>query len=110
MLRRLPIPLVVLLFASFAVAQQTGTWTAFASKKDDTRLNFQFRTEAARHSNMGTDVRVSELSGLPADALTSPNLDAKFTLTRDAGVVSFDGHFKDGAGVGKYSFTPNADY
>ena len=110
MLRRLPIAFLVLLFASFAAAQQTGTWTAFASKKDNTRLNFQFRTEGARHSNMGMDVRTADLSGLPADALTAPNLDTRFTLNRDAGVVSFDGHFKDGAGIGKYSFSPSAAY
>lgn len=113
MVRRLTISLLVLalVFTAFATAQQqTGTWTAFVSKKDADRLNFQFRKDGNRHSNMGTDIRLSELTGLSADALTNGSRDVKFTLTRDAGVVSFDGHFRDGAGVGNYSFAPNADY
>ena len=111
--RRLTISLYALaiLLASAAFAQQvTGTWTAFVSKKDTDRLNFQFRKDGNRRSNMGTDIRLSELTGLAPDALMVPSRDVKFTLTRDAGVVSFDGHFRDGAGVGNYSFAPNADY
>ena len=111
MVRRLTISLLAIAFASIAFAQQvTGTWTAFANKKDADRLNFQLRKDGNRHSNMGNDIRVSELSGLTADVLTAASRDVKFTLSRDAGVISFDGHFRDGAGVGKYSFQPNADY
>jgi hypothetical protein len=111
MLRRLTIPLLVLALASLTFAQQvTGTWTAFVNKKDADRLNFQFRKDGNRHSNMGTDFRLSDLSGLAPDVLNAGSRDVKFTLTRDAGVVSFDGHFRDGAGVGNYRFTPNGDY
>src|SRR5689334_6881148 len=111
MVRRLTISVLVLAFAALASAQQvTGTWTAFVSKKDNDRLNFQFRRAEDRRSNMGTDIRLSELSGLSTEALATESRDVKFSLTRDAGVVSFEGHFRDGAGVGNYSFAPNADY
>ena len=111
MVRRLTILLLTLALVASAFAQQvTGTWTAFISKKNADQLNIQFRQDGNRHSNMGANFRISDLAGLPADALTAASRDVQFTLSRDAGVVTLDGHFREGAGVGKYSFRPSADY
>jgi hypothetical protein len=110
MLRRPTILLLVFAFAAICLAQQPhGTWTASVAEKKDT-INFQFFKSTDRHSNLGFDVPLAQLAGLTADAIESPSSDVKFTLTRDAGVVSFDGHFRNGTGVGDYTFQPDPGY
>jgi hypothetical protein len=55
-------------------------------------------------SQMSFDIEPQELSGFNASSTS------QFSLRREAGTVLFDGVFKDGKGLGDYSFTPNAAF
>jgi len=76
-----------------------GDW--FATIKENT-INIQFKSD--EHDNSNSTFQVSEFSNLPRDK------EGTFTLTREAGTMSFTGKFEGNKGMGTYKFTPNKDY
>ena len=83
----------------------TGTWTA---ELRNGRVFLQVRTTAPNSWNswsgdwnMGQTFPIEEFSGLPAndEHFTASNL--KFELHREAGILSFEGAFRDARGAGR---------
>lgn len=111
MLRRLALfSLASLLLVSAAAAQDvSGSWTATLDAKRS-ELNVQFHVNADKRSQLGMNIPLAHFSGLAAGALSSPSADAKFQLVREAGTTSFDGHFRNGKGVGEFTFTASPQY
>ncbi len=76
-----------------------GDW--FATIKENT-INIQFKSD--EHDNSNSTFQLSEFSNLPRDK------EGTFTLTREAGTMTFVGKFEGNKGMGTYKFTPNKDY
>lgn len=104
--------------ASFRVkaavmAALSGDWTADLSTKHPgkVQLSFQRRTDDGKYNNtMGETFEMSELSGLPADISTASRLDVKFNIIREAGTLVCEGSFRDGRGLGTWTFAPDAGF
>jgi hypothetical protein len=85
----------------------SGDWTAKVKQADRGPvlwLSLNRNTDAGKGGfQMSSDFPLQDFTGL------NPNADSnvQFTLQREAGVVLFDGLFKDGRGVGDFRFTPN---
>src|SRR5499427_6438920 len=85
----------------------TGDWTAKVKQTDRGPvlwLSLNHGSEGRKGgSQMSCDFPLQAFTGLNPNA----NSNVQFTLQREAGVVFFDGLFKDGKGVGDFRFTPN---
>lgn len=86
-----------------------GMWTASTwSVKDIERIQLNMQRD---HSNWGQDFKIAAFEGLSRAQITSASdAPVKFALRRDAGLISFDGSFRDGEGAGHFTFTPNDSY
>src|SRR5580704_9023686 len=62
------------------------------------------------HNSWGNTHKISDFVGLDANIATAKDTPVHFELRRDAGIMSFDGRFRDGYGSGKFSFASSADY
>jgi len=95
--------------APSATIQETisGDWTAKVKQTDRGPvlwLSLNHGSEGRRgRSQMSSDFPLRDFTGLNPNA----NSNVQFTLQREAGVIFFDGLFKDGRGVGDFRFTPN---
>lgn len=76
-----------------------GSW--FAVIKGNT-VNIQFRNDD--DNNSSTTFQLSELNGLTKD------MKGEFTLTREAGIMNFEGKFEGNNGMGTYKFTANKNF
>jgi hypothetical protein len=90
-------------------AAYRGEWTADTRStwRDDDgepRVQFNLRTSAG-DSRWGFGVRLRDLAGLPAAAISNMADNVQFTWTREAGTFRFSGSFDQGRGGGTYSFT-----
>lgn len=82
-----------------------GLW--FATIKED-KVQIEFKSDDYidrnyRWSNSAT-FDIKEFSALPKDSKTD------FTVTREAGTVTFTGKFDDDQGFGRFKFVPNKEY
>lgn len=97
-----------------SAATLSGEWTADARRAwrgDDGQPRIQVNlTAGSGTSRWGFGVRLSELDGLPPAAMSGTVSDARFSWTREAGVLHFTGSFDGGAGTGAYQFAPSAAY
>jgi hypothetical protein len=88
----------------------TGDWTAKVRQTDRGAvlwLSLNRNTDARKgRFQMSSDFPLQDFTGLNPNA----NSNVQFTLQREAGVVLFDGLFKDGRGVGDFKFTPNSGF
>jgi hypothetical protein len=99
---------VAICFGAYAAAStHAGVWTAevkgdhlqvtvFQSKLDDRAGDYDNR--------MGFDVPLTELTGVTRGEMTAEASNVKFVLTREAGVLTFDGRFSEGSGAGHFDF------
>jgi hypothetical protein len=76
-----------------------GNW--FATIKGGT-VNVQFKSDENDNSN--STFQLNEFKDLPRDK------QGTFTLTREAGTMTFIGKFEGDKGMGTYKFTANNDY
>ena len=65
-------------------------------------VNFQFRNDD--DNNSSTTFQLTELNGL------TKNKQGEFTLTREAGIMNFEGKFDGINGMGTYKFTANKNF
>lgn len=79
-----------------------GTWTA-ELKPEQRKVQLNLRTGG--DSQWGESLAMNELSGFNAQ-----DGEARFTLTRDAGTLRFEGTFRGGQGAGHYRFEPAAGF
>ncbi|MEJ5993348.1 M56 family metallopeptidase [Pedobacter sp. Du54] len=87
------------------ISAAKGLW--FATIKDD-KVQVEFKSDEYidrnyRWSNSAT-FNVSEFSALPSATKTD------FTVTREAGTVTFTGKFDNDQGFGRFKFVPNKDF
>ena len=90
---------------------QNGTWTIQAEKAAG-QVEIDLRQDGAGEPSRVHDSRdfSMQMLGLqPADLNSAPH-PVHFTLRRDAGVIDFTGTMGNGAGAGRYTFTPSAAY
>src|SRR5262245_40451709 len=98
--------------ASSPTAQETitGDWTAKVKQTDRGPalwLSLNRNTDAEKgRFQMSSDFPLQDFTSLNPNA----NSNVQFTLQREAGVVYFDGLFKDGRGVGDFRFEPNSGF
>lgn len=76
-----------------------GNW--FAVIKNNT-VEITFKSD--EDSSSSNTFQLSELSSIPRDK------EGEFTLTREAGTMSFTGKFEGERGMGTYKFTSNKEY
>lgn len=76
-----------------------GSW--FATIKGET-VNIQFKSD--ENNNSTSTFQLNEFKDLPKDK------QGTFTLTREAGTMTFIGKFEGDKGMGSYKFTANKDY
>ena len=96
-----------LLFAAAAQAEITGTWAVTRSwTTDPGKIHINLMRE---HNNFGSSFPIDAFVGLTMADVNSQG-DVKFDLRREAGVVAFDGSFRNGEGVGHFVFTPDRSY
>ncbi len=94
--------------------QVSGSWTAKTHpewKGDDVvpRVQLSLRTVEDR-DHWGFGVPIAELTDLPGAAREGVVREARFTLTREAGMFRFTGSFEGGQAAGTFVFLPNAGY
>jgi hypothetical protein len=96
--------------SSFVQETITGDWTAKVRQTDKGPvlwLSLSHGSEGRKGgSQTSCDFPLQAFTGLNPNA----NSNVKFTLQREAGVVFFDGLFKDGRGVGDFRFEPNSGF
>ena len=97
--------------SAFAVTAGAAIHGAWAVSSDGEKPGFIQLNMMRRNSNWGRTIDVASLSGLTAAqinaATTTP---VSFELRRDAGVIRFEGSFRNGDGAGQFDFTPNRAY
>jgi len=81
--------------------RSSGSW--FATIKGE-KIRIQFTSDDSENWNSNSDFLVSEFSTLPK------NGPGEFTLTREAGTMTFKGKFDGDKGYGDYKFTTNNDF
>lgn len=107
MKRFLTLTLAVCLAAGAAHAEVRGSWTAEMEEGGTLHVNMSQR----RGWMNGHTFTLAELPGLIAAQIqAAAQTPVQFQLRRDAGVVAFDGVFKNGNGAGQFSFTANPNY
>ena len=88
------------------VAPMSGTWQARARGEW-----LELQLARGRNHNSGHDYRIADFTGLDAavanNAARSP---VSFSLIRQAGTITFSGHFSAGTGSGTFQFTPDPKY
>ncbi|SHL76766.1 M56 family metallopeptidase [Flavobacterium saccharophilum] len=75
-----------------------GSW--FATIKGET-VHIQFKSD---ENNSNSTFQLNEFKDLPKDK------QGTFTLTREAGTMTFTGKFEGNSGMGTYKFTANKEY
>lgn len=106
--------LIVIVIGNYViVAQNTLTGDCSAQVKSDkpdkVQLNFSRQTERGGFNNMGSGYSFSDLKGLTREqALAGGQI--RFSLEREAGTIVCDALFKDGKGIGTFTFTPNQSF
>lgn len=99
-----------------ARADVEGTWSArlYTTTRDGApvtpKLQMQMNIDSGSGgwNNWGQSIPLASFTGLPQDL--DPRQDVRFELRREAGVVSFDGRFENGRGVGTMRFAANREF
>jgi hypothetical protein len=94
----------LLLAATVATSGIRGTWT-IVTGPEHSQL-----TIVHDNSNWSNGIQRSEIPLSDAQINASTETPVHFALNRDAGVIDFTGSFESGQGVGRFVFTPNANY
>lgn len=79
----------------FGQISNKGTW--FATIKND-KISIRFEDQENNNNYSNSEFLLSEFKNLPT------NEKGKFSLTREAGTIEFDGRFDGSAGMGNYEF------
>lgn len=109
MMKRLAVLLFALLTASAALADFSGSWTMTTEKENPDRVYLNMTR--GRHNNNGSTMDVSAFTGLTkAQINAAEQTPAKFRIDREAGLIAFEGVFKNGNGAGQFTFTSKPEY
>jgi len=98
----------LLLIAGAASADVRGEWTATRHKRETGRLHLELKRG---HNNTGQTMKLADFTGLSAAQIASTTATpVSFSLRRDAGTVTLDGAFRNGAGSGEFTFAANPGF
>ena len=100
----------ILLFAAATTAGAAirGAWTA---STEGERPGFVQLNMVRTNSSWGNTTDLAALSGLTSAQISATSSSpVAFEMRRDAGVIKFDGVFRNGIGAGQFEFTPNRAY
>ena len=101
--------LFVCLLATAAFAKVDGAWTASRDEKRPDRIYFSM-TRGHFHQN-GMTHKLSGFTNLAAAQIDAATMTpVSFEMRREAGVVAYEGTFRNGKGAGQFTFTPNRAY
>ena len=102
--------LVALLAAPPTFAEAVaGTWSASVSRAQPERMHLSLSTR--RDNQMGNTFDREVFTGLTQEQVFSTShTPVRFALQREAGVVTFEGTFRDGIGTGEFAFEPHREY
>ncbi len=92
--------------ADAQAGQDGGTWEIRPTGTDGT-VHLRL-TE--RDSSSGSNVPISQLTGLTASQLSGAGGPVQFRLQRDAGTFTFDGVLRNGLGAGTFSFAADPQF
>lgn len=107
MTRLATLTLFVSLFANAAFALD-GAWTATLN---DDRDHINFNLTTGHGNNMGITMTVASLTSLTPSQINAATMTAvNFDLRREAGMISFEGTFRNGKGAGQFTFAPDHAY
>ena len=90
-----------------AHAPITGEWRIEFTRKDPEEV--QLTMSLGKSQNWGDGIKISELQGLPREAMNSP-VAVTLRLVRDAGTFELVGSFRDGKGSGRFTLTPDQSF
>lgn len=97
---------IVFLLVQTAAADIRGSWTASSEEPGKTHLSV---VRDGSHTSRNWDV--SSFAGLTDSQIhASSQTPVQFVLQREAGVITFEGTFRDGYGGGQFSFAPDRSY
>src|SRR5215831_11258751 len=86
----------------------TGQWAIDPTGSPDTvHLTLQSTLGGSGSYSSSFNIPVAELRGLTGAAVAADGAATRFALVREAGVISFEGWFKNQSGSGHFSFSPN---
>lgn len=97
-----------------ATAQNTitGQWTAELNRSQpgEVRMTYHRRSDLGGFTMTGEPVSLSELQGLTTEAAFSAKQNVNFNVVRQAGTFACEGYFREGKGVGFWTFTPSQSF
>jgi hypothetical protein len=97
------ITLAVCLSAATASAAIEGAWTASTSEKHPDRIYFS--TTRGESMQNGMTMPLAAFTGLTSAQLNASVMTpVQFQLRREAGVISYEGTFRNGKGAGQFTF------
>lgn len=87
----------------------SGTWTASLSDEKPGRIYFSLTRD--HHNQHGSTFPLSVFRGLSSDQIhSSARTPVEFELRSEAGIISFEGTFRDGKGAGEFLFVPDRGF
>ena len=109
MRRNLALTLAVFLFAATASAEIRGSWTSSTDADKPGRMHLNISRRAGW--NMGNTFPIAAFAGLTAaQTNAATQTQAQFHMRREAGLIEFEGVFRNGDGAGHFTFAPNNNY
>ena len=121
MFSRLSIPTILAAVAIAApTAAQTavqGTWTvelhtgkAFLQLRTDPPPDRERSNDWNGGWSMGQSLDLDQVAGLPPNDDHFSATNVKFEVRREAGMLAFEGSFRDGRGAGLFTFAPRGEF
>ena len=119
---------VVITIGSYVIVAQsaiTGSWTAneysWSHKKKnegksrETHVYINFRYEKTKegkthNSSHGSIFAFADISGLTKAQTEGTNSPVSFRIAREAGTLEAEGVFRNGKGIGEFTFTPDQSF
>lgn len=101
-------------FGGSAQAQKTiqGEWTARYNSAKPSEIYFSIQQRSGENGyRMNSDnLRLTQLQGLAASALSAAKTEVRFNIVREAGTFACEGYFNNGNGVGFWTLTPSEKF
>lgn len=106
---RIVFALILLLVSTAAAAEPLrGVWVASANESEPLWLSLSHRSPQSGRSMNSFTIDPAELTGLdPLVIDARETTQVRFQLRREAGVLSFQGHFTEGEGSGHFTYQPS---
>ncbi|MCD9186548.1 MAG: hypothetical protein LUM44_08945 [Pyrinomonadaceae bacterium] len=105
---------IIIVLGKYVIVAQTeirGDWKASVnSEKSEKKLNLSMSRNSGKNNRnqMGSSFDVKDFEGLSESQFANSNV--RFSLTREAGRVDFEGNFSNNKGSGTFVFRPDQQF